>query len=132
MSFNFLLIILFLIGDILSDLAAGLVGGLGMVPGANIGEDIAIFEAVHGSAPDIAGKGVANPMATILSAALMLDIAFGMKSESQCIIDAVDSVLKEGWRTRDIANSSTPEDKILGTDAIGNKILEKILAKVPA
>jgi isocitrate dehydrogenase (NAD+) len=62
-----------LFGDILSDLAAGLVGGLGMVPGANIGADAAIFEAVHGSAPDIAGKGVANPTALLLAAAMMLD-----------------------------------------------------------
>jgi isocitrate dehydrogenase (NAD+) len=62
-----------LFGDILSDLAAGLVGGLGMTPGANIGTDVAIFEAVHGSAPDIAGKGVANPTALLLAAAMMLD-----------------------------------------------------------
>lgn len=62
-----------LFGDILSDLVAGLVGGLGMAPGANIGEDAAIFEAVHGSAPDIAGKGIANPVALMLAAAMMLD-----------------------------------------------------------
>ncbi|RZI94356.1 MAG: NAD-dependent isocitrate dehydrogenase, partial [Variovorax sp.] len=62
-----------LFGDILSDLVAGLVGGLGMAPGANIGTDAAIFEAVHGSAPDIAGKGIANPIAIMLAAALMLD-----------------------------------------------------------
>jgi isocitrate dehydrogenase (NAD+) len=62
-----------LFGDILSDLVAGLVGGLGMTPGANIGTDAAIFEAVHGSAPDIAGKGVANPTALLLAAAMMLD-----------------------------------------------------------
>jgi isocitrate dehydrogenase (NAD+) len=62
-----------LFGDILSDLVAGLVGGLGMAPGANIGEDAAIFEAVHGSAPDIAGKGLANPVALLLAAAMMLD-----------------------------------------------------------
>jgi isocitrate dehydrogenase (NAD+) len=62
-----------LFGDILSDLVAGLVGGLGMAPGANIGADAAIFEAVHGSAPDIAGKGIANPIAIMLAAAMMLD-----------------------------------------------------------
>jgi isocitrate dehydrogenase (NAD+) len=62
-----------LFGDILSDLVAGLVGGLGMTPGANIGADAAIFEAVHGSAPDIAGKGIANPIALMLAAAMMLD-----------------------------------------------------------
>jgi isocitrate dehydrogenase (NAD+) len=62
-----------LFGDILSDLVAGLVGGLGMTPGANIGADAAIFEAVHGSAPDIAGKGIANPIALMLASAMMLD-----------------------------------------------------------
>src|SRR5207247_10752441 len=62
-----------LFGDILSDLAAGLVGGLGMAPGANIGADAAIFEAVHGSAPDLAGKGIANPTALMLAAAKLLD-----------------------------------------------------------
>jgi isocitrate dehydrogenase (NAD+) len=62
-----------LFGDILSDLVAGLVGGLGMAPGANIGTDAAIFEAVHGSAPDIAGKGIANPTALLLAAAMMLE-----------------------------------------------------------
>ena len=62
-----------LFGDILSDLMAGLVGGLGMAPGANIGDKAAIFEAVHGSAPDIAGKGIANPLALLLAACLMLD-----------------------------------------------------------
>ncbi len=62
-----------LFGDILSDLVAGLVGGLGMAPGANIGADAAIFEAVHGSAPDIAGKGIANPIALMLAAAMMLE-----------------------------------------------------------
>lgn len=62
-----------LFGDILSDEIAGLVGGLGLAPGANIGDDVAIFEAVHGSAPDIAGKGVANPLAILLASALMLE-----------------------------------------------------------
>ena len=62
-----------LYGDIVSDLCAGLVGGLGLVPGANIGEESAVFEAVHGSAPDIAGKNLANPTALILSALMMLD-----------------------------------------------------------
>jgi isocitrate dehydrogenase (NAD+) len=62
-----------LFGDILSDVAAGLVGGLGMAPGANIGEDSAIFEAVHGSAPDIAGMGLANPVSLMLAAAMLLD-----------------------------------------------------------
>ena len=62
-----------LYGDIISDLIAGLVGGLGLVPGANLGKDVAIFEAVHGSAPDIAGKGIADPIAMLMSACMMLD-----------------------------------------------------------
>lgn len=118
-------------GDILTDEASQIAGSLGMLASASVGDIVGMYEPVHGSAPDIAGKGIANPMATILSAALMLDIAFGLKAESQSIIDAVDSVLKEGWRTKDIANASTSENKILGTDAVGNKILEKILMKVP-
>ena len=71
-----------LFGDILSDLNAGLVGGLGMAPAGNIGKDAAIFEAVHGSAPDIAGKGIANPLALMLSAAMMLDHV-GLPGEGQ-------------------------------------------------
>ncbi len=81
-----------LFGDILSDLNAGLVGGLGMAPAGNIGVDAAIFEAVHGSAPDIAGKGIANPLALILSAAMMLDHV-GERDKGKRIRDAVDQVL---------------------------------------
>ena len=119
-------------GDILTDEASQIAGSLGMLASASVGDVVGMYEPVHGSAPDIAGQGIANPTATILSAALMLDIAFGMKQESQSIIDAVDSVLKEGWRTKDIANSSTLSDRVLGTDEVGNKILEKIMAKVPS
>ena len=77
-----------LYGDVLSDLCAGFVGGLGVTPGANIGEQYAVFEAVHGSAPDIAGKGVANPTATILSAAMMLE-HLGMEAEGEALENAV-------------------------------------------
>ena len=84
-----------LYGDILSDLCAGLVGGLGLAPSANIGKDIAIFEPVHGSAPDIAGKGIANPTATILAACLMLRHV-GMNGKAEKIESAVKAVLKEG------------------------------------
>ncbi|HEY4998284.1 MAG TPA: isocitrate/isopropylmalate family dehydrogenase, partial [Usitatibacter sp.] len=83
-----------LFGDILSDEIAGLVGGLGMAPAANIGVDAAIFEAVHGSAPDIAGKGVANPLAVMLSAALMLDHV-GMQDKAVRMRTAIDKVLRE-------------------------------------
>jgi len=80
-----------LYGDIVSDLCAGLVGGLGVVPGANIGEDAAIFEAVHGSAPDIAGKGIANPIAMILTAAMMLKY-LGETKRAQAIEQAVNNI----------------------------------------
>ena len=83
-----------LYGDILSDLAAGLVGGLGLVPGANIGYGAAIFEAVHGSAPDIAGKGLANPIAMILSGAMLLDY-LGEQTAGDRVRAAVERVLKE-------------------------------------
>lgn len=84
-----------LYGDILSDMASGLVGGLGVVPGANIGKDIAVFEAVHGSAPDIAGKNIANPTALILSGVMMLKY-LGEFEAAEKIDKAVAKVLKEG------------------------------------
>src|SRR5205085_3377797 len=91
-----------LYGDIVSDLCAGLVGGLGVVPGANIGTRVAIFEAVHGTAPDIAGKNVANPIAAMLSAAMMVE-HLGQAPAAQRIRRAIDKVLKSGRvRTRDL------------------------------
>ncbi len=96
-----------LFGDILSDLAAGLVGGLGMAPGANIGTSAAIFEAVHGSAPDIAGKGVANPTSLLLAAALMLEHA-GLQDEKRRLEAAVSAVLnQDGVRTGDLGGKAT-------------------------
>ena len=95
-----------LFGDIISDLCAGLVGGLGMAPGANIGTDSAIFEAVHGSAPDIAGKKIANPTALILAAALMLE-HLGMHDKAIKIRNAIRSVLEDKDRlTGDLGGSS--------------------------
>ena len=96
-----------LYGDILSDLGAGLVGGLGIVPGANIGDEAAIFEAVHGSAPDIAGKGIANPTALIQSAVMML-VHMGEPAAAARIEDALTSVYREGKvRTRDLGGTAT-------------------------
>jgi len=96
-----------LYGDILSDLAAGLVGGLGFAPSANIGDEVAVFEAVHGSAPDIAGKNIANPIAMVLSAALMLD-HLGEMEAARRIRSAVAAVLKEGKvRTPDMGGTAT-------------------------
>jgi isocitrate dehydrogenase (NAD+) len=96
-----------LYGDIVSDLCAGLVGGLGLVPGANIGEKGSVFEAVHGSAPDIAGQNAANPTALLLSAVMMLR-HIGEDAAAARIRAAVDSVLSEGRvRTRDLGGSAT-------------------------
>jgi 3-isopropylmalate dehydrogenase len=98
-----------LAGDVLSDLAAGLVGGLGLLPSANVGSERGIFEPVHGCAPDIAGEGVANPSATILSAAMLLDfLDYG--DEAAAIRTAVETTLAEGPRTPDLGGSATTED----------------------
>ncbi len=99
-----------LFGDILSDLCAGLVGGLGMAPGANIGEDAAIFEAVHGSAPDIAGKNLANPTSVILASIQMLE-HLNMGDTAERIRNAVADVIKSGDRTtRDLGGSHGTTD----------------------
>ena len=99
-----------LFGDILSDLIAGLVGGLGAAPGANIGERAAIFEAVHGSAPDIAGKGIANPTALLLAAGLMLDHV-GLAEQAQALRKAIDTVLNtEKVRTGDLGGAARTDD----------------------
>ena len=94
-------------GDILSDEVSGLVGGLGLAPGANIGTKAAIFEAVHGSAPDIAGKGVANPSAQMLAAAMMLD-HIGELERAQRIRDAIaTTIVRDGIRTRDLGGTAS-------------------------
>jgi isocitrate dehydrogenase (NAD+) len=99
-----------LFGDILSDLNAGLVGGLGMAPAGNIGADAAIFEAVHGSAPDIAGQGKANPLALMLSAAMMLDHV-GLQEKAKRVRDAVDDVLcKDNIRTGDLGGKASTKE----------------------
>lgn len=108
-----------LYGDIVSDLCAGLVGGLGVAPGANIGEDAAVFEAVHGSAPQIAGQNKANPMALILSGALMLG-HLGEVDASQKLIKAVTAVLEEGTAlTGDLGGTA-------GTTGFADAIIEKL------
>ena len=98
-----------LYGDVVSDLAAGLVGGLGVVPSANIGDKAAMFEAVHGTAPDIAGKGVANPTALLMSAILMLD-HMGERKAAQDIQAALEKVYREAKHTtRDVGGTATTE-----------------------
>lgn len=102
-----------LYGDILSDEAAQLVGGLGMTPSANIGEDFALFEPVHGAAPDIAGKGIANPVAMILTVAMMLDWLAKTRQDEACsdgasrIRTAVSKVLQTSTRTPDLGGKAT-------------------------
>ena len=94
-------------GDILSDLTAGLVGGLGLIPGANIGDNAALFEAVHGSAPDIAGKNLANPIAVIMAGVMMLNY-LGETEAADKVKNAVEKVVNEGkFVTKDLNPEST-------------------------
>ena len=109
-----------LFGDILSDLMAGLVGGLGIAPSANVGDRHAIFEPVHGSAPDIAGRNVANPTATIVSACMMLD-HLSLNEPAARLQAAVDRVLEHGPRTRDLGGDA---DTASFTDAVIDAYLE--------
>ena len=112
-----------LYGDIVSDITAGLVGGLGVVPGANIGEQIAVFEAVHGTAPDIAGKGIANPLAMLSSALLMLDYV-GEQQIASKIERAVFDVLEEGTHlTGDLCKDKS---KAVNTETFTNAIIDKL------
>ena len=112
-------------GDYVSDMLAAQVGGIGIAPGANInyGSGHAIFEATHGIAPDIAGKGIANPIATILSCAMMLRYSFGLKAEADAIETAVENVLNAGHRTADIAAKG---EKVLSTSEMGALIREQL------
>jgi 3-isopropylmalate dehydrogenase len=115
-----------LFGDILTDEASQIAGSMGMLASASIGDTVGLYEPIHGSAHDITGKGIANPLASILSAALLLDISFGLKEESEAVIKAVDKTLKEGFRTRDIADSTTAHEKILGTEVMGNVVCNQL------
>ncbi len=98
-----------LFGDILSDEASMICGSIGLLPSASIGGKVGIFEPIHGSAPDIAKQGIANPIATILSAAMMLKYAFGEHQAAKAIEEAVKKALKDGYRTKDIANYEAKE-----------------------
>jgi 3-isopropylmalate dehydrogenase len=115
-----------LFGDILTDEASQIAGSMGMLASASIGDGTGVYEPIHGSGHDITGKGVANPLASIFSAALLLDISFGMKEESDLVISAVDKVLKAGFRTRDIADANTSKEKILNTQSMGEAVLKFI------
>ncbi|MFD0999931.1 3-isopropylmalate dehydrogenase [Ohtaekwangia kribbensis] len=111
-----------LFGDILTDEASQIAGSMGMLASASVGDTVGLYEPIHGSAHDITGKGIANPLASILSAALLLDISFGLKEESETVIKAVEQTLRDGYRTRDIADASTAHEKILGTEVMGNVV----------
>lgn len=114
-------------GDILTDEAAQVTGSIGMLASASIGSSgPGLFEPIHGSAPDIAGLDKANPLATILSAAMLLRYGLKMESEASCIEKAVSNVLDAGWRTGDIASKSTPLDKKVGTKKMGSLVVEEI------
>ncbi|HLR37648.1 MAG TPA: 3-isopropylmalate dehydrogenase [Chitinophagaceae bacterium] len=113
-----------LFGDILTDEASQIAGSMGMLASASIGDEVGFYEPIHGSAHDIAGKGIANPLASILSAALMLDRSFDLKEDADDVIHAVEQVLREGYRTVDIADKHISNDFVLGTDAMGQKVVD--------
>jgi 3-isopropylmalate dehydrogenase len=115
-----------LFGDILTDEASQIAGSMGMLASASVGDKVGLYEPIHGSAHDITGKGIANPLASILSAALLLDISFGMKQESEMVINAVEETLKQGYRTTDIADTKTPKEKILNTQQMGKQVLNQL------
>lgn len=118
-----------LFGDILTDEASQIAGSMGMLASASIGDTVGLYEPIHGSAHDITGKGIANPLASILSVALMLDISFGLKEESDAVIKAVEQTLKQGWRTTDIADTKTSKDKILNTQEMGKRVVSQLDVK---
>ena len=113
-------------GDILSDEAAQITGSLGMLASASLGDGVALYEPSHGSAPDIAERGIANPLAQILSVEMMLRYSFNMGDAADAIRNAVVTTLDEGWRTADIADSTTPAGKVLGTAAMGDQVASRI------
>ena len=114
-----------LYGDVVSDLCAGMVGGLGVVPGANIGDDLAVFEAVHGSAPDIAGKGIANPLALLMSGVMLLNHLAETRSEPRChlVADRIktgyDRALADNQKTSDLGG-------VLCTEAFADAVIERL------
>jgi 3-isopropylmalate dehydrogenase len=113
-----------LFGDILSDEAAVITGSIGMLPSASLGsEGPGLYEPIHGSAPDIAGQNKANPLATILSIAMMLRYAFNLSKEAQAIEDAVQRVLQEGYRTGDIMEEGK---SLVGCNTMGNLVVERL------
>jgi 3-isopropylmalate dehydrogenase len=107
-------------GDILSDQAGGVVGSLGLLASASIGGAVGLYEPVHGSAPDIAGKGIANPLGAILSVAMLLRHSFQLEEEAACVECAVSSVLSEGARTADLVARGVTG---IGTEEMGRRVV---------
>lgn len=112
-----------LFGDILSDEAAMLTGSIGMLPSASVGSTVGMFEPIHGSAPDIAGKNLANPIGTIASAAMMLAYSFDLTKEAALIEEAIQKTLEQGFRTKDI---ESPGTTLVGTKEMGDHILKNL------
>jgi 3-isopropylmalate dehydrogenase len=110
-------------GDILSDQAGGVVGSLGLLASASIGGKVGLYEPVHGSAPDIAGKGIANPMGAILTVAMLLRHSFQLENEAECIENAVNETLNQGFRTADLARGT---EEPVSTSAIGRQVVEAV------
>jgi 3-isopropylmalate dehydrogenase len=115
-----------LFGDILSDEAAVITGSLGMLPSATIGGKVNLYEPVHGSAPDIAGKGIANPLGAILTAAMLLRYSEGLDEEAAAVESAVKKVLDEGYRTPDLARGDQSA-RVLSTGEVGSKVREVLV-----
>jgi 3-isopropylmalate dehydrogenase len=113
-------------GDILSDEAAILAGSMGMLPSASLGGSVGLYEPVHGTAPDIAGQGVANPIAAILSAAMLLRYSLDRGADADRIEQSVVRVLEQGHRTRDIAAAG---EKVVGTREMGDRVLRELEAQ---
>jgi 3-isopropylmalate dehydrogenase len=116
-------------GDILSDQAGAIVGSLGLLASASIGGKVGLYEPVHGSAPDIAGKGIANPLGAILSTAMLLRYSFQLEREASCIEDAVREVLNEGFRTADVARRG---EKAVSTQEMGGSVVRAAKQRIPA
>jgi 3-isopropylmalate dehydrogenase len=110
-------------GDILSDEASMLTGSLGMLASASLGDATALYEPSHGSAPDIAGKGIANPLAMLLSVELMLRHSFGLEGPADKLAAAIERVLIDGYRTRDIAGDGSI---VVGTSEMGDLVVERL------
>jgi 3-isopropylmalate dehydrogenase len=111
-------------GDILTDEASILAGSLGLLPSASLGAGtLGLYEPIHGSAPDIAGKGIANPCGAILSVAMLLRHSLGLEQESLCVDESVKAVLSAGVRTADIAAGVPP----VSTQAMGDAVIKRIL-----